>query len=1420
MDEYTIGYILGKKYAEDMYKHKGLTPIMKDLYELPDGLDVMKLKESLMESVEDDISALLDDSSLTDDEKVSKIHDLFMGTSDTKQDDGSSSQDDDVYVPDDVIVMRNGAIDTDSLLIGAHVIDENVGNEIRKELGVTPKDPDWGMSSSEDAMIREAFPIISDIFKKMPQDGKELTSTGETMKNKIEGRIRRSREGIIDWKKALEEFISERSHTYEKGPLRKNVYQRTGIGLKHRVRAYSDFNKCVVYIDTSGSVNNRQTQLIPIMAGEIGKIMQDCHFNTVDIHLFDDVVYNEHFDVDSYTVQDEDWGIEGADDGGGTNIHEVYKHIIKNYMDNGEIRYDINAIIIITDVSGMQSSGNVKPFVSKLGKSVLERMLYVIYNDYQGLYLKEVTEEMDSLVSDLSRHYEISVENFVKQILQESMITNRKNKKIYEALGGLKGIKAKQQAAQIDPAERTEAEKEERLRKSDIQGARAIGQLDKLLPELFANLEKYFPNCKMVKEYTAVMATDNTYYVTDDAHVILHCDITSANIKDLCEASGLMQIDQLIGNVSIKNTRSFTEFPPSFPQEIGGDFTIFNLPMLRSLKNAPKAVTGRVSVNVCYPMSKYINKAEQNDYVSSIRSTMSSLDDLENKPKSIFTMSTKKNESVQDIIANRIKASESFINEMALPHQFGTFMPRKAKPQSGSGFSEEDYLASTELYKRNRSILFDVIAPLINIPLGDIDDRDVSVITDLQKVRESNRTTNWFAKHKDDIKGYKQLDRAGVRIFTTSDDKISAVYAQAKSSDDPVLVFLTDENGDPITDGNQIQKEIDWRFEVFQQTHRYLNSLGINPNNLPDITDLGGGRKAPMDIEYLGLHFLYFVMVLLNGTGGSVDYKFKPDTLLYKDILSAGSDKQIFDSLVDEALGSVIRDDGKSYTIRMGNGGRVSVNFNQSTDKPHYAYKVNFNEAYFHNSDNDNTTVYRFFNDDFIKAILIGSSLRGYDDEPRYNLDQIIDADRETLLDMISGIADVKVVITALKSMSYEGKSKDPKTYSHSNPFDLLMMFPDKCEKEYAIRVDVDKEALDMAAKQITRKIYQSGTYTDIPRSTYDRATGQRTRNDIKGMATLKREGSKIASKSEVFELLMGSIDYIVNNKSVFADVKSVIKDAIDQKKVTDDWYENKILIRQIDSVIDDIENYSNLVKTAIVNDPELSEKKSDVISVMNDDFDTIVTNIGNIVSPEDENDYDAIISSGEALVNAAQHLSNDYENLVGTNARYTKMMKKKLGKLSDRKRAGAERASKMASTQPTGDNVISKYANIVDNISNLSVKVGDVAESIDFAGASDDAVDYFGTKENMVRRLDTQLNKAIEAMNAIKLGGDQDWIKSTMDQAKIVYDLCMTITTASDEELITDTFVDLDGACRTLSKAARGFAPSQTYKAAGAATA
>ena len=110
--------------------------------------------------------------------------------------------------------------------------------------------------------------------------------------------------------------------------------------------------------------------------------------------------------------------------------------------------------------------------------------------------------------------------------------------------------------------------------------------------------------------------------------------------------------------------------------------------------------------------------------------------------------------------------------------------------------------------------------------------------------------------------------------------------------------------------------------------------------------------------------------------------------------------------------------------------------------------------------------------------------------------------------------------------------------------------------------------------------------------------------------------------------------------------------------------------------------------------------------------------------------------------------------------------------------------------------------------------------KNLDFAGASEDAVDHFSTKEDMIRRIGNQLNKVIEIANTIKANGAIDWMNTTLPLLNDVFYTCSSVINANNEENMTDFLVDLDGACRAVVKAARSFASQQTYKQTGATVA
>ena len=1370
-DQYSIGYYMGKLYAEEMFKHGGLKPIMGNIFEIP-NLPDMDLFESLCESVDDDILRILSDSSLSKDEMTNKIYDLFRNSLENSKD-TSDDAPKDVYVPDDVIIMRNGHVDENNLMVGAHVVDKSLGDAIRKENGIMPKDPDWGLSDDEDAMVREAFPLIEDIFKPRPKDTEEETETAETFKNKIQGRIRKSREGIIDWKRALQEFVSEKSKKFKKGSIRKNVYDATGIALKHRVRDYTNFNKCVVYIDTSSSVNNRETQLIPIMAGEIAKIMKDCHFRTVDIHLFDDYVYDTHYDIDYYTVADENWGIEGADDGGGTNIGQVYKHIKDTYIDGGEFLPDVSAVIIITDVSGMEYSGSIKSYLNYFKEEALSRMLYVIYNDYSSKFISEINKTMEGLVSKESQFFVIPVEAFKKQLLGESMIQEVNKYKINEALGSIDSIKKKKEArAQID--DRSEAERAERLRKAELQGARAIGKLENFIPEVISTLERYFPGFSSAKEYNSVVNNKNTYYVTDDVHIIINGDFDNSNINNLFEACGKLTIDQIIGDIVLRRPRNFTGFPKGFPKEVVGSIIIQNAPRFASLENMPKTVTGDIHLKEI--RSKFIDDDAVDKYYATVGKEVPDFYKRNNLGK-VFQdeQNVETNESMMDEILNRFNMGQAYLNEAM--GKLSPIIPSRAKPQSGSEMSMDEWERLNAVAKKNKAIIEDVIKPIISIPWGDLDDDDIEVIRGVENIKE-----DMYIK-----------DFEGVKIITDNEDIIGVVYAKKMGANKPKVIYFRDDNGNDIFDEGEIVKAIKERTAVLSSIRGDFNRIGYNPRNLPEYSEEVG---APTITRVL-LSILYQSLCgLLEANDDFVkygNYIYNPNGL---------SNEELFGDVLDKLVGSAYwgkrRNKDYSYFIGMNYG--KTVNFKGTSQQ-----KQDFEIALYGTVKDKGVNLAEFFKEDILKPIALGCSIKDNSDGlGSIPLSVVNEYGRDELVELLGTYKDVDIRMTGLKSLnlySSYGKEMD-------NPSAAVQLFPDKMSVLYKIHTSVENLMKQNIKKIVKRSSDKYGVYGerahrrvvgfdengqpvygDIPSGevqSYDWKTGERKMssvginkrvsiesienenlildviNDMKKRADKVNISTRILKKIE--NLLSVSKRKCSTRLKVLFDKTNMIAKLIYDSIISLEKEKRSNYSEQTLDFLDDINNGIRSIYDAV-------KKYEDV------DFDHL------IFDPVYDTEYDKTLRGIGAKLD---DIGKDYISLeaildnitsLGTDENIESKERRRLVKREIRKERKQERQESTERTPAAQNkNVDSAFEELVNKISSATTNVIRILNSVNFSNADEDAVEDFGTKEEMVRKISLGLGKAVEYGNLIISTNDVDSSASNAKIYKEIAEICDSI--------------------------------------------
>lgn len=1372
-DQYSIGYYMGKLYAEEMFKHGGLKPIMGNIFEIP-NLPDMDLFEILCESVDDDILRILSDSSLSKDEMTNKIYDLFRNSLENSKD---TSDDDpkDVYVPDDVIIMRNGHVDENNLMVGAHVVDKSLGDVIRKENGIMPKDPDWGLSDDEDVMVREAFPLIEDIFKPRPKDTEEEIETAETFKNKIQGRIRKSREGIIDWKRALQEFVSEKSKKTKSGTIRKNVYDTTGIVLKHRVKDYTNYNKCVVYIDTSGSVNNRETQLIPIMAGEISKIMKDCHFRTVDIHLFDDHVYDTHYDIDYYTVADENWGIEGADDGGGTNIGQVYKHIKDTYLDDGEFLPDVSAVIIITDVSGMEDSGSIKPYLKYFGERALSRLLYVIYNDYSSKFISEINETISGLVSKESQFFVISVEAFKKQLLGESMIQEVNKYKINEALGSIDSIKKKKEdRAQIDS--RSEAERAERLRKAELQGARAIGKLENIIPEVISTLERYFPEFSSVKEYNSVVNNKNTYYVTDDVHIIINGDFDNSNINNLFEACGKLTIDQIIGDIVLRRPRNFTGFPKGFPKEVVGSIIIQNAPRFASLENMPKTVTGDIHLKEI--RSKFIDDDAVDEYYATVGKEVPDFYKRNNLGK-VFQdeQNVETNESMTDEILNRFNMGQAYLNEAM--GKLSPIIPSRSKPQGGSKMSIDEWERLNVVAKKNKAIVEDVINPIISIPWGDLDDDSIEVIRGVENIKE-----DMYIK-----------DFEGVKIITDNEDIIGVVYAKKMGANKPKVIYFRDDKGNDIFDEGEIVKAIKERAAVLSSIRGDFNRIGYNPRNLPEYSEEVGAptiTRALLSILYQSL------CGLLEANDDFVkygNYIYNPNGL---------SNEELFGYVLDKLVGSGYwkKRGNKDYSYFIGMNYGKTVNFKGTSQQ-----KQDFEIAVYGTVKDRGVNLAEFFKEDILKPIALGCSIKDNSDGLGViPLSVVNEYGRDELVELLGRYKDVDIRMTGLKSLNlYSSYGKDM-----DNPSAAVQLFPDKMSIEYRIDVPVSELELSKIRKVVGRSFDKSGVYGershrkvvgfdengqpvygDVPSGevqTYDWRTGERRGSSV-GV------NKKISVESIESEGLI--LDVIDDMKSRLNKVKTSIRiikgleystkvKGIKNSARLKELFEKGIKIARL--IYDSILPMDEMKKS------EYSEKTVEALDNINDRFKTIYdmvkgyedVNFGEITQAEAASidyEFNKILSEISTEVDVIDKNCTTLEAILdnatdlGTGNLREKSVRGKLVKREIRKeRNQGDNKSSASDIISQNKNVDSDFEELVNKISSVTPNVIRILNSVDFSNADEDAVEDFGTKEEMIRKISLGLGKVVEYGNLIISTNDVDSSTSNAKIYKEIAEICNSI--------------------------------------------
>ena len=1262
--QYIIGKRFGMLYAQQLYNNKGGVPVMADFYELPDLPD-MKILKFINESASIDvaiISNILDSYFYTDEEKTNRIYDLIFNSNNQQGDQGNGSQQGDqgnggqqgdqgngsqqgdqgngsqqgdqgngsqqgdqgknsrsgnsnstnsnsssginkgnILDAGDYVVMVNKSYDENSPMSGNHVISKDKGEQLRKDNNVVELSSSITLQEKIDAIAKIYAPNAKD--KIYGVDTSAMIETGVKMQN----RVIASRDGIINWASALKKNVSKLSTDRElTDTYNKNIYVQQDIVLWDEKRKKEKFNRCVVYIDTSGSVNNNDTQLIPIMAGEVGKIAYNCKFRTIDINLFNDYVYSDkkYKNLNTSVVKRPGFTIEGVSDGGGTNVQNVYKHIYDNYTRNGNILKGVDSIIIITDYSGMVYSGDINECNYRLRENVQDRMVYVIYTDVHNINADEIRKQIKSLVPKKSKHFEIPLDVFRNQLERAKQSRKKTNENINnrfmrrimlnEVARGRKG--------RDTGTETTQAEKEKTVytksgnfddvgkiklsddeirrinAKNEFSVIRRRGKLAEFdaTKDIIKSLNDFDSSLKSSDELTYVMNTYGTYYVDMNSYgfiVILHVDVNNNNWDKFMELCKSINLVTLVGNVVLhdelfkKINFDNGNLPKGFPKNIYGDFDLVNLENLTTpgnFENFPTVINGK---NI-----RIVNIGSNSDEIKEKLKTYMEKNgfygrSFNGRPKA---------RNIVDEINDRISLGESYINEAL--GQYGNplrdlFKSNKSPQKSKYGSDAEwddaiyDYYNSDlrELEENNRlffNLLFNAdnsirsreyaekslnaingeidrlekkpnksenaenelealkrrrdriekkvntlsdidksqATPLVDIEWNNIPAKNVIVEDSLALIRHdvknvSDRTTTQAGK------GYSK--NIGLKIFTNSNNRIGAVYGTLSKTlsnegktkySKPQVIALSGDYGRPVTDQIEIKKIIKRRYDkIYNEVKGTLyTELGINKNSVTS-----SYRFSQNDIPHkatlksFALNILYNViskkLKCSDAIGNTCDIE-KVIVDKYRDV----------DAILTYIFGFIYnrnRWDKDKRKVFLGRGNK-GVNFD-NIKRNNQGFKRNWYNYCYNKSELNNKTVFELFSNEFIKALLIGSSIRDEIGQyPIYGFDDIMGAyrngDRNALLEMIRNVEDVEIVSTTLKSLSIiDNNLNDTReediTEDTPIPFNVMLLFPDKCSKEYKINIDVqDARELRHAKSRVRTLSRGKNKYSNISLSSND----------------------------------------------------------------------------------------------------------------------------------------------------------------------------------------------------------------------------------------------------------------------------------------------------------------------------------------------
>ena len=1081
-----------------------------------------------------------------------------------------------------------------------HVISQEDGENIRQSENAKVTNNDKRFGEEGETSIELLDDLYDSIKSKLTDEDKEIV---QKINNDLKQKILRAKKGIIDWKRVLHKHMNSLADEYEKGGLRKNLYTMSHIGLYHP-KPKKQLKKCVVYIDTSGSVNNSSTQLVPLMLAEIGKIAKDCHFSSVDVNLFHHSVYTDVNDPDvidrtknikpSRTLK-KDWGILSED--GGTNIQEVYRSIERNYIKDGKLKREVSTIIIITDVEGIMESGYVDRFKDKFSKSVFKKMIYIIYDRYKDVHKGMLTAKVDEVVSPYSTHIEIGLNDFKRQI--KARFTNESNKdikdmrKIYlnEASLADRRKSRDEQKAIIQSGDQEKIS--DVLRKDAIAGGRIIGggANDRYFKPIKDIVGRIFPMWEETND-SHLLSKGNLYYITDEMNIRIGTNVNKDNIDNFAVLCDRLynevgcKVEELYGDVIIEHDPTFKKFPPYFPDVVNGKLVLSTLINMETFKGAPTRV-----VKAIVHTNRYIYM-EEKAYVNLLR-----------KRGAIVRSLSGVVESMSQIVNERILLGESYIKENVATKMILPSYRTIGKNDDASNRKTLDVIRMHNEWV-NKNVLLKY-----GVQLGSISDEEFSIVDNPLDVRKlinhlfdgsvvvslknAHKIANDIIKSdkkvpinpkllallksiSGDGKSPKEKYNQGIRIFTDSNNTITMVILVSKkniSDNHKYKILYLNNRGKHIIDPVEIENVISERYEIYtNQLQSMMEKYGFNPHTLANkdktrtIRDMLTKILAVTACKYLG-------------------YKLRNDSYDYTKYIKNIDDHFLIKDYVPQSFNSSEVKKQKGYSILGVMWGKSAEEVKQMERVGgRYVFKdgtlamgnglIPYTETEelkkFNSRIDENADIASMFTDDFLRMVVYALNVFPYNSVASMN--------RESLVSVVNRSLFVQQKDTLFVKMS------DIENLKKDYDYNFLTLFADRLQKSIDVMMPYEHiksiaDTFDNVRGMVNSSdnLYQ---YPDIKgkldkysddEKTFLENRYQKSVNYLSGVTGERKLDD--ALNVYVSDILPDKLDWIY-------DEVAKIEDVIKQTKVKSIFSKYEIDIDNVNSTISMVSSIvSNLVK-------------------------------------------------------------------------------------------------------------------------------------------------------------------------------------------------------------------------------------------------